>query len=47
LAPTQPKVEEKMTPEEKKPDKPIRKKTEIEPKYDPFYWPLNPNGPIR
>ena len=46
-APTQPKLEEKMAIEEKKPDEPTKEKTENEPKYDPLYWPLNPTGPIR
>jgi len=46
-APTQPKLEEKMATQKKKPDKPTREKTEYEPKYDPLYWPLNPTGPIR
>ena len=46
-APTQPKLEQKMASEEKKPDEPTREKTENELKYDPPYWPLNPNGPIR
>ena len=46
-APTQPKLEEKMATEEKKPDEPTKEKTKSEPKYDPLYWPLNPTGPIR
>ena len=46
-APAQPKLEEKMATEEKKPDEPTKEKTENEPKYDPLYWPLNPTGPIR
>ena len=46
-APTQPKLEEKMATQKKKPDEPTREKTENEPKYDPLYWPLNPTGPIR
>ncbi len=44
---TQPKLEEKMATEEKKPDEPTKEKTKSEPKYDPLYWPLNPTGPIR
>ncbi len=46
-APTQPKLEQKMDSEEKKPDEPNKKKTKNGPKYDPPYWPLNPTGPIR
>ena len=46
-APTQPKLEEKMAIQKKKPDEPTKKKTKNEPKHDPFYWPLNPTGPIR
>ncbi len=40
------KPEEKDT-EKKKPDEPTKEKAETEPKYDPFYWPLNPTGPIK
>ncbi len=40
------KPEENAT-EKKKLDEPTKEKTETEPKYDPFYWPLNPTGPIR
>ena len=46
-APTQPKLEEKMAPQGKKPDALAKEKSENEPKYDPPYWPLNPTGPIR
>jgi PEGA domain len=46
-APAQPKLEQKMASEEKKPDEPTKEKTKNEPKYDPPYWPLNPTGPIR
>ena len=46
-APTQPKLEQKIASEEKKPAEPTKKKTENELKYDPPYWPLNPTGPIR
>ena len=42
-APTQPKLEEKMVPEEKKPEDSNKRKKQ----YDPFYWPLNPSGPIK
>jgi len=43
----QPKLEQKMASEEKKPDEPTRGRTENELKYDPPYWPLNPTDPIR
>jgi hypothetical protein len=42
-APLQPKLEEKMATEEKKTEDSNKDKK----KYDPFYWPLNPSGPIK
>ena len=42
-APTQPKLEEKMAIEEKKSDDSNKDKK----KYDPFYWPMKPSGPIK
>jgi len=42
-APTQPKLEEKMAPEEKKTEESNKDKKQ----YDPFYWPMNPSGPIK
>ncbi|MCK5723739.1 MAG: PEGA domain-containing protein [Gammaproteobacteria bacterium] len=42
-APTQPKLEEKMATEEKKTEDSNKDKKQ----YDPFYWPLNPSGPIK
>lgn len=42
-APTQPKLEENMATEEKKAQDSNKDKKQ----YDPFYWPLNPSGPIR
>jgi hypothetical protein len=41
--PLQPKLEEKMATEEKKTEDSNKDKK----KYDPFYWPLNPRGPIK
>ena len=32
---------------EKKPSKPTEEKTGYQPKYEPGYWPLNPDGPIK
>ena len=42
-APTQAKSEEKMAIEEKKTDDYNRGMKQ----YDPFYWPMNPSGPIK
>ena len=42
-APTQPRLEKKMATEEKKTEYSNRDKKQ----YDPFYWPMNPNGPIK
>ncbi len=42
-APTQPKLEEKRPPEEKKSEDSNKAKKQ----YDPFYWPTNPRGPIQ
>ena len=42
-APTQLKSEEKMATEEKKTEDSNKDKKQ----YDPFYWPLNPGGPIK
>ena len=33
--------------EKKKPDEQTKEKAETEPKYEPFYWPLNRTGPIQ
>ena len=41
--PTQPKLEEKMATEEKKTEDSNMDKKQ----YDPFYWPMNPGGPIK
>ncbi len=42
-APTQPKLEEKMATEEKKSGDSNKDRKQ----YEPFYWPLNPSGPIK
>ena len=42
-APTQPKLEGKMATEEKKTEDFNKDKKQ----YDPFYWPMNPSGPIK
>ena len=42
-APAQPKSEEKMATQEKKPEDSNKDKKQ----YEPFYWPLNPSGPIK
>ena len=42
-APIQPKLEEKTTTEEKETEDTNEEKKQ----YDPFYWPLNPSGPIK
>ena len=42
-APTQPKLEEKSATEEKKAEDSNKDKKN----HDPFYWPMNPGGPIR
>ncbi len=42
-APTQLKLEEKMAAEEKKTEESNKDKKQ----HDPFYWPLNPSGPIK
>jgi hypothetical protein len=42
-APAQPKSEKKMPTQEKKPEASNKDKKQ----YDPFYWPLNPSGPIK
>ena len=42
-APTQPKLEGKMATEENKTEGSNKDKKQ----YDPFYWPLNPSGPIK
>jgi hypothetical protein len=42
-APRQPKLEEKMATEEKKTEDSNKDKKQ----YEPFYWPLNPSGPIK
>ena len=31
----------------KKPGEPVQEKKEYQPKYDPGYWPLKPDGPIK
>jgi hypothetical protein len=31
----------------KKPTEPTKEKTGYQPQYDPNYWPLNPDGPIK
>jgi len=41
--PIQPKLEEKMASEERKTEDSNKDKKQ----YDPFYWPLNPSGPIK
>ncbi|MHA1509819.1 MAG: PEGA domain-containing protein [Promethearchaeota archaeon] len=46
-APTQPKLEEKMSTKKKKPDEPTMEKKKSDPKYDPLYYPWNPTGPVR
>jgi hypothetical protein len=47
----EPEKEEIQKPEEtiseKKPVEPTEEKKGYEPKYEPLYWPLNPNGPIK
>jgi hypothetical protein len=43
-APTQPKLSEKMTTEEKKIEDSNKNKNKKQ--YDPFYWPTNLSGPI-
>ena len=42
-APIQPKLEGKMATEEKKTEDSNKDKKQ----YDPFYWPMNPSGPIK
>ena len=42
-APIQPKLEKKMATEEKKTEDSNKDKKQ----YEPFYWPLNPRGPIK
>jgi len=42
-APGQTKTEEKTTTEERKTEDSNKDKKQ----YDPFYWPLNPSGPIK
>ena len=42
-APTQPKLKEIVATEEKKAEDSNKDKKN----YDPFYWPMNPSGPIR
>lgn len=42
-APTQPKLEEKMATEENKKEDSNKDKKQN----DPFYWPMNPGGPIK
>ena len=47
----EPKKEKIQKPEKgtlgTKPAEPIKEKTGYQPKYDPEYWPLKPNGPIK
>ena len=42
-SPAQPKTEEKMATQEKKTEDSNKDKKQ----HDPFYWPMNPSGPIR
>jgi hypothetical protein len=42
-APAQRKLEEKMSTEEKK----TKDSNKDKKQYDPFYWPLNPSGPVK
>ena len=42
-----PQKPEEDAPEKRKTDEPTQEKTGYKPKNDPFYWPLNPSGPIK
>jgi hypothetical protein len=42
-----PQKQEETATEKREAAKPAEEKTGYEPKYEPFYWPLNPSGPIK